>query len=401
MPTPSAEPSPTPPAPLDVERAVLERYRQGARRKERDLCCPSDCEPRYLEAIPEEILERDYGCGDPTRFLREGDTVLDLGSGAGKICFVASQIVGASGRVIGVDFNDDMLALAEKHRRGVGEAIGWHNVEFRKGRIQDLSLDVRLLDRHLADHPVRGSSELAALEAQIARWRAERPLVADESVDAVVSNCVLNLVGDRDKHLLFGEIFRVLRRGGRVAVSDIVSDEDVPPDLKRDPALWSGCISGAFREDLFLKAFEEAGFHGIQIVARQDRPWRVVNGIEFRSVTITAHKGKQGPCWERKQAAIYLGPWREVVDDDGHRLVRGERVAVCDKTYNLLKREPYAGQVAAVEPYHDIPLEEAKPFACRGYARRHPKETKGEEYNLTTEDPGSCCGPGSNGSGCC
>ena len=394
--------NPAPPAadaPLDVERAVLERYREGAHAPQKDLCCaPTDYEARYLQAIPAEILERDYGCGDPTRHVRPGDTVLDLGSGAGKICFIASQIAGPGGRVIGVDFNDDMLGLAEKHRAAVGDTLGWHNVEFRKGRIQDMGLDLRLLDDYLQEHPVRTSAGLAALQAHITRLRSERPLVAGESVDLVISNCVLNLVDDRDKRTLFQEIFRVLRRGGRIAISDIVSDEDIPPRLKRDPELWSGCLSGAFREDLFLKAFEEAGFHGIQIASRPEKPWRVVEGIEFRSVTVTAHKGKQGPCRERKQAVVYLGPWREVTDDDGHRLVRGERVAVCDKTYQLLTREPYAGQVAAVEPHVSIPLEEAGPFACSGYARRHPKETKGEDYTLTTEDPGACCGPGSS---CC
>ncbi|MEE9218719.1 MAG: methyltransferase domain-containing protein [Acidobacteriota bacterium] len=401
MSTPHSDHEPIPDPPLDVEQAVLERYREGARQQEEDLCCPTEYDERYLEAIPDEIRERDYGCGDPTRHLRTGDTVLDLGSGAGKICYITSQVVGPQGRVIGVDFNDDMLELAEKHRQGIGDAIGWHNVEFRKGRIQDLALDLRRLDAYLAEHPVRASRDLAQLDAHIARLRVDEPLVADGSVDVVVSNCVLNLVHDQNKHKLFSEIFRVLRRGGRIAISDIVSDEEVPARMKQDPELWSGCISGAFREDLFLKAFEDAGFHGIQITSRQEKPWRVVEGIEFRSVTVTAYKGKQGPCWERKQAVVYLGPWREVVDDDGHRLVRGERVAVCDKTYHLLTSEPYTGRVAPIEPYVNIPLEEAKPFACKGYVRRHPKETKGEDYNITTEAAGPCCSPDSNDSDCC
>ena len=402
----SGETKPPSNAPLDVEQAVLQRYRKGAQEIEEDLCCPTSYEERFLELIPEEIRSKDYGCGDPSRHLQPGDTVLDLGSGAGKICFIASQIVGRQGHVIGVDFNDDMLELAERHRQGIGSAIGWHNVEFRKGRIQDLSLDTARLDTYLAAHPVRDSADLAALEAHVAMLRREHPLVASESIDVVISNCVLNLVSDAEKQVLFQEIFRVLRRGGRIAISDIVSDEDVPEVMKRDPKLWSGCISGAFREDLFLKAFEDAGFHGIQIASRQEKPWRVVEGIEFRSLTITAHKGKQGPCWERKQGVIYLGPWREVVDDDGHRLVRGQRVAVCDKTYRLLTSEPYTQQIAPVEPYHDIALDQAEPFACKGYALRHPKETKGEDYRITTEATEPCCGSGpnssgSNGSNCC
>src|SRR5437660_1542566 len=134
------------------------------------------------------------------------------------------------------------------------------------------------------------------------RLRREEPLVADESIDCVVSNCVLNLVRPEDKPRLFAEVFRVLRRGGRAAISDIVADEDVPADLQADPELWSGCISGALREDAFLAAFEAAGFHGIRLAERRAEPWRIVRGIEFRSVTVVAYKGKQGPCLERNQA---------------------------------------------------------------------------------------------------
>ena len=97
---------------------------------------------------------------------------------------------------------------------------------------------------------------------------------------------MLNLVRPEDKQKLFAGIFRVLRRGGRAVISDIVSDEDVPERLKQDPDLWSGCISGSFREDLFLEAFEQAGFYGISLLERQQEPWRTIEGIEFRSVTV-------------------------------------------------------------------------------------------------------------------
>jgi len=100
-------------------------------------------------------------------------------------------------------------------------------------------------------------------------------------------------------------MFRVLKVGGRCVISDIVCDEDVPEDLQKDPQLWSGCISGAFREDLLLKLFEDAGFYGIQMIERTNGPWQTIRGIEFRSVTVQAFKGKQGPCFERNQAVIY------------------------------------------------------------------------------------------------
>lgn len=376
-----------------TEDAVRARYSGAAAEVEPELCCPAGHDPRYLEAIPREVLERDYGCGDPTAHVRAGDVVLDLGSGGGKACFIAAQVVGREGRVIGVDCNREMLALARRHQQAVADRIGYANVEFRCGLIQDLRLDLDRLAGELAKRPVQNQQDWLDLRSVEERLRRDHPIVADESVDCVISNCVLNLVRPADRGPLFAEIFRVLRRGGRVAVSDIVADEDVPEPLRRDPELWSGCISGAFREGLFLKALEDAGFHGISIVRRQDSPWRVVEGIEFRSVTVVAYKGKQGPCLERNQALIYRGPFKKVEDDDGHLFLRGEPMAVCDKTYRLLLREPYEGLFEAVEPREVIPPEAARPFDCRRSARRHPRETKGAEYSATTDSPASGCGP--------
>lgn len=191
----------------------------------------------------------------------------------------------------------------------------------------------------------------------------------------------------------------MLKRGGRAAISDIVSDEDVPADMRNDAELWSGCISVAFTETSFLKAFEDSGFYGIEIVKRDAAPWQTVKGVEFRSVTIVAYKGKQGECLERNQAVIYKGPWKTVVDDDGHTLHRSARMAICDKTYSIYTSEqgPYASSVLGVEPREVIPLEQASRFNCRINATRHPRETKGLEYDKTTLADPSSCGP----DGCC
>lgn len=175
------------------------------------------------------------GCGDPTRYVRAGETVLDLGSGSGKACYIASQKVGPEGRVIGVDMNPEMLALSRKYLKEVGDRVGWHNVEFRRGRIQDLRTDLDRLDAWLRENPVRSADDLAAFEAFRAEQREREPLVASDSVDVVVSNCVLNLVAEEEKRQLFAEIFRVLKRGGRAVISDIVSDEPVPAHLKATP----------------------------------------------------------------------------------------------------------------------------------------------------------------------
>ena len=222
------------------------------------------------------------------------------------------------------------------------------------------------------------------------------PLIENDSMDVIVSNCVLNLVRSEDKRQLFSEMFRVLKKGGRVAISDIVSDEIVPQDLQDDPELWSGCISGAFQEKEFLKAFEDAGFYGMKVEKLDSEPWRTVRGIEFRSMTVTALKGKQGACWERNQAVIYQGPWKQVVDDDQHVLKRGVRTAVCDKTFQIMTKAPYATDVIPVEPKKTIPFAKAKPFDCKRSEERDPKESKGSDLKKTTSVAserldGACC----------
>ncbi len=281
--------------------------------------------------------------------------MLDLGSGSGKACYIISQIVGAKGKVIGVDFNPPMLELARKYQQSIGDQLGYHNVEFRRGKIQDLKTNLELLDQHLQDNPVRSVADLARLEEFKTRIRRERPLIADESIDVIVSNCVLNLVRPEDKRNLFAEMYRVLKRGGRVAISDIVSDEPVPEHLAQDPNLWSACVSGAFQEEELLRAFEEAKFHGIQIEDFSSVPYQTVEGIEFRAVTVTAYKGKEGPCIERNQAVIYRGPWKQVMDDDGHTLERGARMAVCEKTFGIYSKAPYKDQFILVPPREEIP----------------------------------------------
>lgn len=379
-----------------LEAATRERYASAAAAPEKALCCPVDYDPEYLKVIPQEVIEKDYGCGDPSQYVNEGETVLDLGSGTGKICFIASQVVGKSGKVIGVDMTDDMLEVAHRNAPIIAERIGYANVEFRKGRIQDLALDLTELEKELAQTPVGDANAWMALDQITKDLKESKPLVENESIDVVVSNCVLNLVESGLKDQMFTEIFRVLKKGGRAVISDIVSDENIPEHLQEDDYLWSGCISGAYTEEGFIKAFEEAGFYGIEVLKLDTQPWQTVEGIEFRSVTIQAWKGKDGPCLERNQAVIYKGPFSQVTDDDGHTMKRGQRYAVCDKTYHLYQKSPYKNHFEFVDPIDEIPLEEAKDFDCSRDVCRHPRETKGMEYNATTVGS-DCCGD----SNCC
>ncbi len=380
---------------MDVEDEVLKRYSDAALARAPALCCPVDYDAKYLAAIPEEVLERDYGCGDPSQFVRAGDTVLDLGSGGGKICFIAAQIAGPEGRVIGVDFNPAMLDLARRNAPKVAAAIGYGNVSFQRGKIQDLATDYDRIAGELSAKPLRSLDDYMAFEAN---KRELEPMIADDSIDVILSNCVLNLVRDQDKKALFAEMKRVLKRGGRVAISDIVADEPVPESIRSDPKLWSGCIAGAFQERDFLAAFEETGFYGIQIAKRDAKPWAVVEGIEFRAITVTAMKGKEGPCLERNQAVIYKGPWRQVRDDDGHVFQRGVPTAVCDKTFQIMTAAPYADAMLAVPPLIEVPLETAAQFDCMRSVPRDPRETKGLDYRETRATSGEACDPKS---GCC
>jgi arsenite methyltransferase len=377
-----------------AEQLVQERYSKAARAPEVGLCCPPVYDAKYLDAIPQELLDRDYGCGDPTPYVRPGDVVLDLGSGSGKTCFIAAQIAGSLGRVIGLDANAEMLALSRSALPEVARRIGYSNVCFVRGRIQDLALDLDLLEAWIGAHPIVTADDVERMNEAMKRLRSEDPLIEPESIDLVISNCVLNLVGKPYRSNLIAEIYRVLHPGGRVAISDIVCDETVPDDLVRNEALWSGCISGAFEEREMWSAFEAAGFHGLRLET-WPLPWQVIDGIEFRAVTLTANKGKEGPCVEENQAVIYRGPWKQVEDDDGHTLRRGERVAVCAKTFRILANAPYALDIIPVPPR--VPVEDPRLFDCSRIALRHPRETKGLDYRATSGSAAGCCPPGT----CC
>ena len=374
-----------------MERAVLETYKRAAKSKDLKLCCPvSYSRPELLKIIPQEILEKDYGCGDPTQYVREGEVVLDLGSGSGKHCYMMAQIVGPKGKVIGVDFNDEMLALARKYQQDIAQKLGYLNTEFRKGRIQNLKLDLEKVDKYLLENPIKTFEDFLKFEEFIKNLEEKEPLIPDNTIDTVVSNCVLNLVSDESKEMLFKEIYRVLKPGGRAVISDIVSDEDVPEKLKKDPELWAGCISGAMREDKFIEAFLKAGFLNVKILKYEKEPWQVIDGIEFRSITIEAVKGKKGACLDKGHAVIYTGPFIRVEDAEGHVYELGKRIAVCERTFENLKWFA-KDHFIFIEPARSLT---PKPFPCEGkIIYRPPKVTKGGKWEVQTESATCCCSP--------
>ncbi len=374
---------------MTVETGVLERYSKGAELKQEDLCCPVDYDRSLLKLLPQEIIDKDYGCGDPSRYVKTGDIVLDLGSGSGKICYMAAQLVGDNGKIIGVDMNDDMLALANKYKPEMADKLGSNRVEFVKGQIQDLALNLAALDQHLQANPIHNAEDVIHLRSWQEKQRQQSPLIADSSVDLVVSNCVLNLVHDSDKQQMVQEIFRVTKPGGRIAISDIVSDEFIPEHLKQDQHLWSGCISGALQEYEFLQIFIDAGFIAVSYDKWESKPWKVVEGIEFRSVTITAIKPINDECIDKGHAVIYRGTFSEVYDDEGYVYLRGQRMAVCERTFNLLTSEAYGNDFIGI-----VPTIEADEIAWEYEmgALRPAIETKGgQSQNTPRDNKNNCC----------
>ena len=328
---------------LDTESAVLDRYTAGAKNVQESLCCPVDYDSSLLAILPREIIERDYGCGDPSRYVCKGDTVLDLGSGGGKICYMAAQLVGRNGRVIGIDMNDEMLELARKYQSAMAARLGGNRVEFLKGKIQDLALDVAASQDWIEQYSNAEHPDLNKLGQREAEQKQTRPLIADASVDLVISNCVLNLVADFEKRQMVEEIFRVLKPGGRIAISDIISDRPVPADMKNDPELWSGCISGAFHEAEMPAVFAAAGFKSVIYDKWDVQPWQVVDGIEFRSVTLTAIRPAIDNGTEDRHTLVYRGPFESVTDEAGNCYRRGMRFTVSADRYRILTGPAYGG----------------------------------------------------------
>lgn len=373
-----------------VEETVMARYAEGAMQRQEALCCPVDYDSSLLEMLPQEIIDKDYGCGDPSRYVSEGDVVLDLGSGGGKICYMTAQLVGEKGRVIGVDMTDEMLHLARKYQAEMAEKLGSDRVEFKKGFIQDLALDVEAMEVYLKANPVHNSEDLLHLDGWKSQQRRLRPLIESNSVDLVISNCVLNLVANADRQRLIEEIFRVLRPGGRVAISDIVSDEQVPQELQQDPVLWSGCLSGAFQEKEFLNSFLAAGFVTVSYDKWESEPWQVVDEIEFRSVVLMAVKPVDSDCLDIDigQAVIYKGPYSHVEDDEGHAFPRGERIAVCQRTFKYLTEGPHQSDFIGINPKTPKP---AVSFCAPAGTIRSARETRGGSQIVSDSGQTSCC----------
>jgi MoaA/NifB/PqqE/SkfB family radical SAM enzyme/ubiquinone/menaquinone biosynthesis C-methylase UbiE len=300
---------------FDVEkpyRIVQKFYGGAAVQPQKELCCPVKYSNDEVGHIPQDVLDRFYGCGSPISQagVQEGETTLDLGSGAGIDCFIAAKKVGPAGKVIGVDMTAEMLAVARRCQKEVAANLGYDVVEFREGYL-----------------------ECAPIE--------------NKSVDLVTSNCVINLSPDKGK--VFSEIWRILKDNGRLVVADIVADRPVPLNLQAHKDLWGECISGSLSEAEFMAGLEKAGFYGLSLLKKTF--WKEVEGYKFYSITVRGFKfEKKAGCRFTGQKALYAGPYKAVIDEEGHLFPRGEAVEVCTDTAAKLMAPPYEAHFDVLEP---------------------------------------------------
>lgn len=339
----------TPPAlaTQDELRAHLQEYYGKTLQKTADLtqkaCCTEITQERFRETIallPDEVVSRHYGCGCPVPSDDlTGLTCLDLGSGAGVDVFVLSRLVGPTGHVHGVDMTDEQLEVSRRNAPLVAEAFGYEapNTTFHKGLIETVEP------------------------------------IADASVDLVISDCVVNLSPRKD--LVLAAIWRVLKEGGELYISDIVSDRRVPERIAQDPEMIAECLGGALYEHDFLDVMKEAGFKDPRIVERRVMQEDVMGeAITFSSITVRAHKFSQVPldnrCEDYGQLATYTGAFprsqARYALDDHHVFERDRPVAVCRNTARMLSETRLGRGFKVSEPIKHFGLFDCAPPANSG-----------------------------------
>lgn len=336
----------------DSKKGTVQAVYGEAAKAPAGLCCPQSYRPDLLSHVPKAALDRNYGCGSPLlkASVQSGEVVLDLGSGVGIDCFVAAKMVGKNGKVIGIDMTDDMLQQAAEFNQQVSTNLGFDVVEFRKGVIEQLP-------------------------------------VADNSVDLVISNCVLNLSSKKDEVLK--EILRVLKPGGRMVISDIVSDRDIEPEDQDNETLWAECYTGAIPVGRLVETYESIGFLGLTQLA--ETPWRELEGYNFGSLTLRAFKlPRSSECNYGGHIAVYLGPYASVKDEEDHEFKRFEAVEVCDATAERLRLGPYAEAFTVV----DVPALARGASSCGAGGCG-----TGSSCGTGSADSSSGCAPGSCGPG--
>ncbi len=349
---------------MSSSRSDVQEYYGKTLKSSDDLktnaCCSAEAFAPHLRPIVseihEEVVTRFYGCGSPIPMVLAGRTVLDLGSGTGRDCYILSKLVGEQGRVIGVDMTDEQLEVAQRHRDYHADKFGFEksNVRFLKGYIEDL----------------------AALD------------IADDSIDVVVSNCVINL--SPDKRRVFSEILRVLKPGGELYFADILSGRRIPESLQRDPVLVGECLGGALYIEDFRRLLAELGCLDYRVVSmspldiEDEAIAKKLGPIPFYSMTIRAFKlPLEDRCEDYGQTATYQGNLAEspaaFALDQHHLFEAGKVIPVCSNTAAMLSATRYA-------PYFRIVGDCSTHF---GLFDCHHDEAL--EPGIEKRNAGSCC----------
>ncbi|WP_300410425.1 methyltransferase domain-containing protein [Lagierella sp.] len=354
----------------DVRKEVKDYYsnitvNEEGKMKTSICSCALENFPPHIQEIRNqidpEIITHFYGCGSPIPLELTGCTVLDLGCGTGLDVYTLSKLVGEKGKVIGVDMNEDQLAIAEKHRDSMAEKFGFSksNVEFKKGFIEDLkSLGIE-----------------------------------DGSVDVVVSNCVINLSPNKED--VFKEIWRVLKNGGELYFSDIFADRRVPEDISNNKILRGECLGGAMYIEDFRRLLNKVGWKDFRYMSSTPAPInnfeieRLIGNIKFSSRTVRAFKLPdliEDICEQYGQFAIYnggiIGSEFSLKLDDHHTFEKGLPMSVCGNTCAMVENTRFS-----------------KYFTIYGNRDVHygPFEGCGTSPSISQDDEGSCSG----GSCCC
>ncbi len=328
------------------KQVISETYSRAAGQTQQYLCCAVDYRKEFaaeeLDHIPDEVLDRNYGCGIPLelRTLEPGKRVLDLGPGLGRDCFIAARRVGPGGRVYGLDMNLDMLAAAHRHKEEVARRLGYDNIDFLEGQF----------DQHI---PLK-----------------------DASVDVIFSNCVNNLAVD--KVTAYAEMHRVLNPGSKLSFSDIVSYRPIPELLRSSEQAWADCVGGVLSFEQLQGQLAETGFHGIllttdylwmvgsqiienyfqgQELSEQDR--RQLESVRLYSVLVEAFKpvvDPEGDCYFTGQSALFHGPGVscQLDGDPDHVFEAGRLKEVCEKTATILKSPPFNAHFTVFEPQGEV-----------------------------------------------
>lgn len=306
----------------DVVKDYYGKQLQSSADLKTSACCDVSAMPEWLKPllsrIHPEVLARYYGCGLVAPAELEGCTILDLGCGTGRDVYALAQMVGAKGRIIGLDMTDEQLAVAEEHKAWHAEQFGYDNVQFVQGYMEQL----------------------------------ERLDLAPGSVDVIVSNCVLNL--SPDKEAVLKGVFRLLKPGGEFYFSDVYADRRVPDAVKNDPVLYGECLGGALYWNDFQHMARQAGFTDPRLI--EDRPLDMtdaavaarIGAIGFYSATYRLFKldGLEPDCEDYGQAVVYKGSMSHSPDrfvlDKHHDIETGRVFPVCGNTWRMLHDTRFA-----------------------------------------------------------